>query len=243
MTVVYAAADLHGQLPDVPSDAEVVLLAGDICPDFRPHGKRGQGRFVDESGVRQRDWMLSEFVFWVEKYVNRGVEFAMTWGNHDFIGEHEHLVGDVRKHVPIAVLRDEQVTIKGVRVWGTPWVPGLVYWAFYGRPEALKARAALIPPDLDVLMTHGPPHGAGDYIPTSEIQRNKYGNFGGENVGDVTLNVAIAKVKPKAVICGHIHPDRGTHLMNEFVGAVYNCAAVDDNYVLVENPFVRLYEF
>ena len=105
---------------------------------------------------------------------------------------------------------------------------------------ALDARADLIPGGLDVLMTHGPPLGHGDFIPTSEKQQTKYGNFGGEHVGDKFLNDAIELTKPKVVICGHIHEDRGRH---EVGGVpVLNVAAVDAAYNLHPLPFVRLYE-
>jgi Icc-related predicted phosphoesterase len=239
--IVYAAADLHGNLPDVPEDADVLLLAGDLCPDFRPFGNRG-GRLVDETGTRQRDWMLNEFNQWADRALKGGVkEIAYTWGNHDFVGEKSWLVKDIMRYVPATLLVDRTAMIQGLRVFGTPWVPGLPYWAFYGRDEALKARADLVPEDLDVLMSHGPPYGHGDYIPGgSEKQVSKYGNLTGLNVGDTALELAIRAKRPQVTICGHIHEDRGQHDLDG--NSVINCAAVDENYVLHEKPWMRLYE-
>jgi len=135
--------------------------------------------------------------------------------------------------------QDDGVVLDGRFVWGTPWVPGLPYWAFYGGNgnHKLSLRAALIPDETDILVTHGPPYYFGDYIPTSEKQRNKYGNYDGEHVGDKTLNEAIRRVRPEVTICGHIHEARGSHKMDgEF--RIENVAAVDEFYKLRENPWV-----
>lgn len=228
---VYAASDLHGNLPSVPSDADVLLLAGDICPDFRGRG----GQHLERSGVMQAAWLSDSFSDWLESH---GVPTVMTWGNHDFVGQEFR---EVALPGSATLLVDSEATVEGLRVYGTPWVPGLPYWAFYGRQEALQARAEAIPEGLDVLMSHGPPFEAGDFIPTNEKQRTKYGNFHGKHVGDETLNAAIVRARPKVTICGHIHESRGSHEVDG--SAVYNVAAVDGCYYLHPQPFTRLYEF
>lgn len=60
------------------------------------------------------------------------------------------------------------------------------------------------------------------------------------NVGDPTLNGAIARVKPQAVICGHIHEARGRHKLPHSGEPVYNVAAVDNLYDLYPEPFTRI---
>jgi Icc-related predicted phosphoesterase len=241
--IVYGASDLHGELPNVPSDADALLLAGDICPDFGGYG-RNRGS-LDKHGTRQRDWMLSEWLTWARD--QRGIPIVFTWGNHDFVGEKAWLVKDIVRALPahMTLLKDSATIIglpdRTLRVWGTPWVPGLPYWAFYGKPDALHHRADLIPYDLDVLMTHGPPKGYGDYIPGgTEKQISKYGNLHGMNVGDTSLNWAITRRRPKVTICGHIHEARGRYDLDG--SPIVNCAAVDATYDLHPQPFTRLYE-
>lgn len=223
----YAISDLHGHTPEPPADADFLIIAGDICPDFRDKGDFRGGY------VKQAAWLDTTFRSWLGFH---GLPTIAIWGNHDFVGEFPSLVPDL----PWVLLQDSEAAVKGLgRVWGTPWVPGLPYWAFYGRPKQLKARADAIPSDVDVLVTHGPPFYFGDYIPTSEKQRTKYGNYGGEHVGDRTLNEAIREVKPEVTICGHIHESRGRHRMDgQF--RIENCAAVDAYYKLVENPWVLI---
>jgi Icc-related predicted phosphoesterase len=231
--IIYAASDLHGNLPDVPEDCELLLLGGDICPDFLPTHMRSN-RAPDKGEVRQAAWLNTTFRGWLYSLVDRGVEVVSTWGNHDFVGEKRFLVPDL----PWTLLVDSEASVKGLSIYGTPWVPGLPYWAFYGRPEALQARAEAIPAGVDILITHGPPYRVGDFIPTSEKQRNKYGNHGGMHVGDPTLCEAISRAQPEAVVCGHIHEARGTYYLNG--STIYNASAVDEVYRLHDDPFMRI---
>lgn len=226
--MIYAIADLHGNLPEVPSDAETVLIAGDICPDFDHPIKK-----------RQRHWLNTTFREWMHGYCP-DVEFIVTWGNHDYVGQRSSMVPD---DLQWQVLVDSEATTRdGRRVWGTPWVPNLPRWAFYASPENLHRRAELIPSGIDVLMTHGPPLLYGDFIATSPLQRKKYGNYNGEHVGDSSLNQAICRVSPGVTICGHIHESRGSYRMPEEMRQhrIENVAAVDNMYDFVPNPWVAV---
>jgi Icc-related predicted phosphoesterase len=229
--MIYAASDLHGNLLDPPADAHALLLAGDICPDFPNRVGYGYGTPEAQAG-----WLDTNFRLWLEGH---GLPTVAIWGNHDFVGEHPHLLPEL----PWTLLQDSETTLDTdqtgpVRIWGTPWVPKLPYWAFFARPEGLVARADLIPEGLDVLMSHGPPYMAGDYIGTSEKQRNKYGNFGGINAGDRTLNDAIRRAAPEVTICGHIHEAHGRHFLNGH--RVLNVAAVTEEYRVLDEPWTRI---
>lgn len=238
MPVVYAASDLHGHLPAVPSDAELLLLAGDICPDFRPYGKHQHWGFgIDTSGLQQLRWLDTDFREWLEGH---GMPVIATWGNHDYVGEKPLWPPDKPLH-NLFMLRDHEATILGVRVWGTPWVPKLQRWAFYANERALNLRADLIPDGLDILMTHGPPLHAGDFVPFRPKYAAKY-NVGpeGDHAGDPTISRRLAELvkPPQFTICGHIHEARGWH---EWEGhEVINVAAVNEMYDLHENPWTKV---
>lgn len=229
--IVYAASDLHGNLPNVPRDADLLLLAGDICPDF--------GLIPNESVNRQANWLDGDFRRWLRDTPCRVVA---TWGNHDFVGEKRGLVDSL--HLPWRLLIDGEASVEGLRIWGTPWVPNLPRWAFHAGLEARVRRAEMIPDWIDILMSHGPPYGIGDCIPGG----SKYGNIGDEHAGDSTLNDALKRVKPTFFVCGHIHEAYGlyhvpfprTSLGYDNECLVVNASAVDEFYVLREHPFTRI---
>lgn len=118
-------------------------------------------------------------------------------GNHDWCfartpGPARALLGD-----EVIYLQDSEVTIDGVRIWGSPWQPEFFGWAFnLPRGEALAAKWARIPAGVDVLVTHGPPRGYGDRVHD-------------DPQGCDDLLEALDRVEPALHVFGHIHEDGG----------------------------------
>lgn len=103
-------------------------------------------------------------------------------------------------------LEDTGCEIEGLKFYGSPWTPIFYDWAFM-LPEAdLAAKWALIPSGLDVLITHGPPHGILDVT-------NR-----GECAGSTTLLDRVREVKPRIHVFGHIHEAAGR---TELDGTIY----------------------
>lgn len=95
-------------------------------------------------------------------------------------------------------LEDAEVTIDGVRFYGSPWQPAFNNWAFnLPRGIALAAVWDRIPRDLDVLITHGPPEGLGDRATSKQ------------RAGCADLRARVAEVAPRLHLFGHIHQDGG----------------------------------
>jgi Icc-related predicted phosphoesterase len=98
-------------------------------------------------------------------------------------------------------LQDEGTVIDGVVFYGSPWQPKFRIWAFGAtRGAELASKWAKIPDRVDVLVTHGPPHGFGDRIRWKDEERH---------VGCVDLLARVREVQPKLHLFGHIHQDRG----------------------------------
>jgi Icc-related predicted phosphoesterase len=74
----------------------------------------------------------------------------------------------------------------------------------------LAAKWELIPTGLNVLITHGPPHGFRDMTGR------------GEPAGSSTLRDRVSKVKPRLHVFGHIHEAAGR---TEFEGTIFLNAA------------------
>jgi Icc-related predicted phosphoesterase len=111
-------------------------------------------------------------------------------------------------------LQDEELTIDGVRIYGSPWQPPFMNTAFnLPRGEPLREKWAMIPAGIDVLVTHTPPYGIGDR--TSR----------GESVGCEELLAAVRRIKPKLHVFGHIHEGYGRYEEN---GILFINASVTD---------------
>lgn len=208
---VLATADLHGNLPAIP-DCDLLLIAGDICPDYLNGWDKGRDR--------QRHWLDTEFRAWLTLLRERDIEVVGIAGNHDWVFERGWLWGHLE--LPWTYLLDSMATVHGLRIYGTPWVPNLPGWAFYGSPAMLEARAWSIPNNLDVLLSHGPPYNTRDRV------------CRGSHVGDHHLSESLPVVAPKVVVCGHIHEDHGIYEEKNL--RVYNVSLVDEMYRVVHEP-------
>jgi Icc-related predicted phosphoesterase len=201
---IICMADLHRYLPPVPADGDLLLLGGDCLND----GAFNQARFLD-----------TVFRKWLEGVAAR-MPVVATPGNHDWIFQtHPDLVPN---DLPWTVLVDQEVTVGGLRIWGSPWQPPFFDWAFNLPESDLEQKWALIPEGIDILLLHGPPFGAGDLTPR------------GERVGSPSLTARILAVRPKLVVCGHIHSARGEYRLDTV--PVINAAMTDERYFLVQVP-------
>jgi predicted phosphodiesterase len=88
------------------------------------------------------------------------------------------------------------VGTRTVKIFGSPNTPAKGKGSF-GYPPADDVWAGRVPADTDILLTHGPPRGY--------VDKNK----GGKECGCLHLLREIWRVKPKVVVCGHIHHSRG----------------------------------
>ena len=145
-------------------------------------------------------------------------------GNHDWLFQtRPHLA---RSLITNAVyLQDSFVECEGLKIYGSPWQPWFMDWAFnLPRGRALEEKWELIPANTDVLITHGPPFGILDEAPR------------GENVGCEALAEAVWWVKPQLHVFGHIHSAYGS---GERLGIKFaNAASCDEAYRPVNSPLV-----
>ena len=181
---IVALSDAHGYLPEVPA-CDLLLLAGDLTP------------VVNHALEYQADWLNREFRAWLELQPARTI--IGIAGNHDRVFERApHLVP---RDLPWTYLQDSGTTWEGLKIWGTPWQPWFFDWAFNGSPDQLQRQWALIPPDTDILVVHGPPRGYGDGIPQPDGSMRR--------TGCPHLLERIQAIQPRLVVFGHIHEGRG----------------------------------
>jgi Icc-related predicted phosphoesterase len=204
----------HNQLTSLPG-GDVLAHAGDFC-------------------MQGNDHELYVFYNWLDKAKSRFSHVVLVPGNHDFVCE--RYPGLARGSCPKGChfLVDEAVEINGIKFYGAPWVPNLRQWAFYGDENKLRSKWNMIPHDVDVLVTHGPP-----YKMLDDVARTGGQSWPGweESVGCQHLARHCKRAKPKYHIFGHIHECGGQ--TKEVDGITYvNASVLDENYAMAHDPIV-----
>lgn len=221
---IVAISDQHGFLPAVPP-CDLLIVGGDICQDFV------DGMPAIAAPTSQKGWFDSRVRPWLRQAP--ATYKIATWGNHDFCGQCCDFSADSPANAPLTdlqILVDEITRVPAIArtgesrevvVWATPWSNTFMDWAFMKPASALEQVYAQIPAGVDILVSHQPPFGYGDLMYTE--------NAGGlEHIGSQELLIAIERVRPKLVICGHIHEARGRF---EHQGIpIYNVSVVDEQY-------------
>ena len=154
-------------------------------------------------------------------------------GNHDFIFErNEDAKNQFKKYFPeLTILINETVTITDVNgdkfnIYGSPVTPEFYNWAFnVRRGEEIKRYWDRIPSNTDILVTHGPPYGVLDQLPTT------YEYVGCHDLWD-TIQDRLYNLKLH--VFGHIHTGYGERTKNNIT--FINASICNSNYVPTNDP-------
>ena len=115
-------------------------------------------------------------------------------------------------------LEDSGTEYKGVKIWGTPWIPPIGDWAFsIPNQEFAQKVFGKIPEDTDIVISHSPPHGIMDEVLYYEYKKDpktykKVRSSFLKHCGDIELMKRIKQVQPKLHVFGHIHECSGVEL-------------------------------
>ncbi len=200
-------SDSHNQHKKIVlPEADAIIHAGDIS---------GMGR----------EHEVIEFLNWFSTIGNFQHRIMIS-GNHDWLFQlNKTLAKEILSKYPnVIYLEDSEVTINGLRIYGTPWQPTFFNWAFnVNRGEEIKKYWDMIPSNgIDILVTHGPPADILDLC-----------DHGGR-VGCEDLLNRIKEIKPLANLFGHIHHSHG---IVEKDGTLFiNASVLNDDYRMVFKP-------
>jgi Icc-related predicted phosphoesterase len=151
-------------------------------------------------------------------------------GNHDFLfQDHPDIARAFYQNTPgLHYLENSGVSIGGVNFFGVPQQPWFYDWAFnvHRGTDAMRQVWAELPPNTDVLITHGPPRGYGD------ITRE------GSHVGCDDQLARIIEAKTKHVVCGHIHEGYGTYTVENSDCIIHNASTCTRKYNPTNPPLV-----
>lgn len=191
----------HGRI--VLPEGDVLIHAGDAT------GRGTRGEVLDFL-----NWLGSRKGYRAKIYVP---------GNHDFYVEEDRAIVEIFCiERGIKLLIDKPFVLDGVKFYGSPWVPDLQMWAFYGDHITLVSRFSRIPQDTDVLITHTPPFGV-------------LSNLGSLHLGSKELSERVDELNLKLHVFGHIHESYGVHIDRH---TSVNCAQLNEQYELTNEPVV-----
>lgn len=168
---------------------------------------------------------VADFVTWLLEQPAK--EIVVIPGNHDLDIENWR---DLFEGTRIHFLLNSEVTIGGLKIYGSPWTPWFMDWAYNFPKEddgsAAIAEWAKIPDDVDVLITHGPPHGILDV------------NRDGLPCGCPHLQERISRLQNLRLhVFGHIHEGFGIREYSSPVYANASMIAVRDRRHCFKGPY------
>ena len=203
---------LHGYHPKLDG-GDILIVTGDIT-------------------ARGKSYEYIEFKQWLLKQDYKKIIFIA--GNHDQLIEMGRF--KFTDWGNIEYLCNSGTEYENLKIWGSPnslWFPEINPHcaAFTGNEDDLKKEYDKIPDDIDILITHTPPHGILD------------ANKAGIHCGSIALREAVERVKPTYHFFSHIHEANGyCMLKSEGYGEennthCYNVSIMDEYYRPINKPF------
>lgn len=214
--IIDCISDLHGEFPEL-SGGDLLIIAGDLTTNDTP-----------------KAWM--NFYEWLDKQEYKKKIYIS--GNHDnflvncLTTAKAKLLNLNEEPEDREYLCDEQTEFEDLKIWGSPWSP----WfhgvnphckAFMGSENDLKKKYDLIPNDIDILITHGPPMHVLDK------------NNRDISCGSYQLREALERIRPMLHVFGHIHEQGDKQLIFKHAGLntiCVNASIMDENYDPVNKP-------
>lgn len=185
-------------------DGDILIHAGDAT-------NRGQ---VDE---------IVAFNEWFSGFPHKHKIFVA--GNHDWLFETRPKYAQSLLAKNVVYLQDSAVEILDLKIYGSPWQPRFFDWAFnLNRGDEMAEKWKLIPNEVDILITHGPPFGILDETPR------------GDFAGCEELRKRVEEIRPRLHVFGHIHFGYGTE--EKFGVRFVNASNCDEDYLPTNLPIV-----
>ena len=119
-----------------------------------------------------------------------------TGGNHDHVLERAR-ARDRQPFDNARYLEDEALEYRGLKIYGSPWLPGLPSHAFHKDRAGLARAWARVPTGIDILVTHAPPQGILDK------------SSRGLSFGCPDLAREVGRIAPRVHCFGHVHASAG----------------------------------
>lgn len=207
---------MHGYYPKLKG-GDLLLITGDLT-------------------AKDTNCQNGEFQSWTLRQDYKKIIYIA--GNHDNFYQEPRAYFCINEK--LIYLQDSGMEFEGLKIWGSPW--SLAFEGINPKCKAftvetdkeLAEKWALIPDDIDILITHIPPHGIFDQIK----ERSKWGKPYSISVGSMSLrNIVMSNKfsKIKLHVFSHIHEMGGRKMEMPFMKFV-NASHVNEIYEPVNLP-------
>ena len=220
-----ATSDIHGYLPNITEEFDLLMICGDICPA------------TDHSVYYQEKWVKTIFTQWINSlpYKTAWSKVILVPGNHDFWLERMSVAQKLEIEMlcshRMKILRHDEYEFEypvsdgldSLIIFGTPYCSIFGHWAFMVNDETLEKKFSQIENDVDILLSHDSPniYGLGDVTE---------GPFKREGSGNPILARHIERIKPLILHTGHFHS--GNKKFEERNGAwMANVCYINEDYI------------
>lgn len=221
-----ATSDLHGWLPQISEEFDLLMICGDVCPDM--YG-------IEYSQI---DWFDKVFIPWV-----RTLPFKNAWskviyvpGNHDkcfdgLVSKLQIMLWEQNTDWHLKILVHDEYDFEYpvsdgtdvLRIFGTPYCTQFGNWSFMVDDDELERKYSQIPSDIDILLSHDSPN-----IEKLGAVLDEESRFYNPSAGNSILADHIWRVNPKIFHSGHMHSGNHNFILK---GGVWmaNVSLVDEN--------------
>lgn len=155
----------------------------------------------DSTNYREPIPNQKEFDIFIKWYSELDIKHkVLIAGNHDEWSMKKYNVDKV-KDLGIIYLEHEYYELEGLIMFGSPYTPTFGNWYHMKDRSKLDRFWEVLEPNIDILITHGPPKCVLD------LSHNANGEL--EYCGDAALLRHVLQKKPRYHCFGHIHDSRG----------------------------------
>ncbi len=233
--IIDCISDLHGYYPELEG-GDLLIIAGDIT-------------------ARDEIIQWGQFFHWLKKQPYE--KKIIIAGNHDnflYSGfpKTQEEADDLKEVLSFLIeqgemgnpdfeyLCDSGTQFEGFKVWGSPC--SLKFeginphcMAFTGTEEELAEKFALIPDNIDILITHSPPYGILDQVRIRKLsgRRMEKEHVGSQSLRNQVINGRFPNLKLH--IFGHIH-ECGGKILDTTLTKFVNASIVNEYYENVNKP-------
>lgn len=213
---IVCISDTHEKFftPDEMPEGDILIHSGDFTWKGKPQA-------------------IIQFSNWLYDLRDKYKERIVIAGNHDLLFEERPSYARQLLH-NCKYLQDDQITIDGYKIYGSPWQPRFYDWAFNAdRGSVIRKIWERIPIDTNILVTHGPPKNILDLAGDGKGSHGEGEHCGCDDLSDI-INTKLKDLKLH--VFGHIHAGYGKQEINNIM--YVNASSCNEQYWLINKPIV-----